>query len=42
MSAISQTNFSDAFLWIKSFVFLIQISLKFVPRGLVNNNPALV
>ena len=26
----------------EKFCILIQISLKFVPKGLINNNPALV
>ena len=34
MAAISQTIFSDA--------FSIKISLKFIPKGQINNNPALV
>ena len=43
MAAISQTIFSDAFSWMKSFVLkLIKISLKFVPKGPIDNNPALV
>ena len=41
MVAISHTIFSDAFSWMKSFI-LIQISLKFVPGGLIDNKPALV
>ena len=40
MAAISQTVFPDAFSWMKSF-FLIKISLKFVPKDPINNNPAL-
>ena len=39
MAANSQTISSDAFSWMKSFVF--KISLKFVPKGPIDNNPAL-
>ena len=43
MDAISQTIFLDAFFVNKSFfIIAIKISLKFVPKGLGNNNPALV
>ena len=42
MAAIPQTIYSDAFSWMKSFVFLFQISLKYVPNGLIDNNLALV
>ena len=38
MAAISQTMFSNAFLWMKMFC-LIKISLKFVPKGPIHNNP---
>ena len=38
MAAILQTIISDAFSWMKSFVSL----LKFVPKGPIDNNPALV
>ena len=40
MDAISQTAFSSAFSWMKWI--LIKISLKFVPKGPINNIPALV
>ena len=40
MAAISQTVFPDALSWIK--VFFIKISLKFVPKGPIDKNPALV
>ena len=40
MTAISQTIFLDDFSWMKSSVF--NISLKFVPTGPIDNNPALV
>ena len=40
MAAILQTIFSDAFSWMKSFCILIKISLKFVPKGLIDNNQA--
>ena len=42
MAAILQTIFSDALSWIKSFAFLLKISLMFVPKGPFDNNPALV
>ena len=42
MAVISQTIFSDAFSWMKSFFVLIKISLKFVLKGSICNNPALV
>ena len=41
MATISQTMFSDAFSRMK-FRILIKISLKFVPKSLTDNNPALV
>ena len=41
MVAISQTVFSVAFSWMKSFVFFIKIPLKFVPKGPINNDPGL-
>ena len=40
MAAISQTIFSDAFSWMESCI-LIKISLKFVPKGPTDYNPAL-
>ena len=42
MAAISQMIFSDAFLSMTNFCILIIISLKFVPKGPINNSPALV
>ena len=39
MASISQTIFSDAFSWIKKKSILIKISLTFVPRGPLDNNP---
>ena len=42
MANISETIFSDVFSWMKSFVLLIKISLKFVPKGPIDNNLALV
>ena len=42
MATISQMAFSGAFSGMKSFVFLIENSLKFVPNVPINNNPALV
>ena len=41
MAAISQTIYSNAFLWMKNLV-LIQISLTFVPKGPFDNKAALV
>ena len=40
MAIISQTIYSDSFSWMK-FRILIQISLKFVPKGLIDNTSAL-
>ena len=42
MDAISQTTFSNAFSSMKMFEFRLKISLKFVPKGPINNIPALV
>ena len=42
MAAILQMIFSDAFVWKKSFCILIKISLKFIPKGTINNIPSLV
>ena len=42
MSAISQTIFSDAFIVYEKFYILIKISLKFVTKGPIDNNPTLV
>ena len=41
MAAVSQTTFSNAFSWMKMFIS-IKISPKFVPKGPINNIPALV
>ena len=41
MDAISQTTSSSAFSWMKMFEFRLKISMKFVPKGPINNNPAL-
>ena len=38
MDALSQTTFSTPFSWMKMF----ELSLKYVPKGLINNIPALV
>ena len=40
MNAISQKTFSNAFSWMKMFEFWLD--LKFVPKGPINNTPALV
>ena len=42
IAAISQTMFSDAFSWMKKFSILIKSSVKFVPKGPMNNIPVLV
>ena len=42
MAAISQTIFFIIFLLNEKFWILIKISLKFVPKVLIDNNPALV
>ena len=42
MAAISQTTTSSAFSLIQICDFFIQISLKFVPKGLIENRTALV
>ena len=43
MAAISQTIFSDACVLInEKFCILVKISRKFVPKGTIDNNPALV
>ena len=43
MAAVSQTTLSNAFSWMKMLEFRLRfISLKFVPKGPINNNPALV
>ena len=42
IDTILQTAFSDVFSLITFFFILIDISLKFVPKGTIYNNPALV
>ena len=42
MAAISQTVFSDACFMNEKFKIFIKISLKFVPEGPIDNDPALV
>ena len=42
MATISKTIFSDAFLWMKSFVFWLKMSLKSLQKDPINNIPALV
>ena len=42
MAAVSQTIVLDAFFVNEQFRILIKMSLKFVPKGLMNNKPALV
>ena len=42
MAAIFQTTFSNGFSWMKLYEFWLKISLKFVPRGRINNILALV
>ena len=41
IAAISQTTFTNAFSWMKSFEISIQISLKFLPKGILDNESAL-
>ena len=41
VAAISQTVFSDAFLWMK-ILYLDQNFIDFFPKGPIDNNPALV
>ena len=41
MYTISQMIFSDAFFMNENFYILIKISMKFVPKGPIGNNPAL-
>ena len=42
MAAILQTIFPGALLCMKHFCISIKISLKFVPKGPIDNNPALI
>ena len=42
MAAFSQTIFSNAFFVNEKFRILIKLSLKFVPKGPIESNPALV
>ena len=42
MAAVSQTTLSNAIFWMKNVRISIKISLKFVPKGPINNKPALV
>ena len=42
MAAIPQAIFPNVSSWMKSFVILIKIPLKFVPKGPIDNIPALV
>ena len=42
MAAISQTTDWNAFSWMKSFFILIPVSLKFVPKGPIDNKSVLV
>ena len=41
MAAIMQTIFSDIFWWMKSFIFLSKFHWSLVPKGLIDNIPAL-
>ena len=41
MAVIFQTTFSNAFSWMKMNEFRLKISLKFVPKGQINNIPSL-
>ena len=42
MAAISQPPFSDVLFMNENLYILIKISPKFVPKGPINNKPALV
>ena len=42
MASISQTIVSEAFFVNEKISILIKISQKFVPKGPIDNNPALV
>ena len=42
MDAIWQTTLSNAFFLNENVLILIKFSLKFVPKGQINNIPALV
>ena len=42
IASVSQTIFSNAFSWMKNFVFFVLISLKFVPKGPIDNKSVLV
>ena len=42
IAAISQTIYSDAFMWMKNYIFFIKNSPKFIPKGPTDNNLALV
>ena len=42
MAAILQTMFSDAFSWMKSFVFWLKFHWSLFPKGPTGKNPALV
>ena len=42
MATILQTMFSNAFSWNKNVWILLKISLKFAPKGQINNIPSLV
>ena len=41
IAAIFQTTFSNEFSWMKVYKFWLKISLRFVPKGPINNIPAL-
>ena len=42
MTTISQTTLSDVFIVKEKFRILIEISLKYVPKGPINNDTALI
>ena len=42
IASVPQTIFSNAFSWMKNFVFLVLISLTFVPKGPIDNKSTLV
>ena len=42
MAAVTQKIFSDEFSWMKEKCISIKISLKFVPKGAIDNNQSMV
>ena len=42
MAKIVQTKFSDTYTWMKMCAFSIEMALKFVPKGLIDDNATVV